>query len=273
MINQLKIACAQILVEDAKYLENLGRAYHAIKEAKKMNADIVVLPECFDFGWAYCKAGVITKDKYEYVYNTLAKYALDFGVYIVAGVSEVDGDTLYNSALTFDGIGNLVNKHRKINLLTGIEDHYEVGDSVSVFNSKWGKIGVNICADNIENSLCIAHTQARMKARLILSPSAWAVNKNDMNRAYGEEWIKPYQLLSRLYHINIIGVSNVGKISTGAWKDYNAIGNSIFVDEKMNVRMLPYSEEALAVFNINLVTQDYSGTDLSCHVGAILQEK
>jgi predicted amidohydrolase len=75
-----------------------------------------------------------------------------------------------------DREGNIIGKHRKINLLTVEFPYYEIGQSLHVCDTEFGKIGLNICADNYNDALHIGHALACMGAQLILAPSSWTVD-------------------------------------------------------------------------------------------------
>jgi len=87
----------------------------------------------------------------------IRELAKELGVYIVAGsIPERDGDKLYNTCLVASPEGKFVAKHRKVHLfdidipgkMTFKEsDTLTGGQSVTVFDSPYGKIGLGICYD------------------------------------------------------------------------------------------------------------------------------
>jgi nitrilase len=82
--------------------------------------------------------------------TALGAIARDHVVYLVIGVIERDGGTLYCTVLFFDGAGNLMGKHRKLmptameRLVWGMGD----GSTMPVFDTPIGKIGAVICWEN-----------------------------------------------------------------------------------------------------------------------------
>ena len=56
--------------------------------------------------------------------------AVDFDIGIIAGITEREGDHIYNSAVFISNTGELLGKHRKINLVPDVEDMYTSGTSV-----------------------------------------------------------------------------------------------------------------------------------------------
>lgn len=262
----LRVGLAQMKVVDNEVDVNLNNAEKQIAKAKKQGADIVILPECFDIGWANQNALAIAKANCGRVIKKMSESALKNKIYIVAGVTEYVDGKLYNSALTFNDRGEIINTHHKINILIGIEDMYEVGSMLNVFETSFGKIGVSICADNLKGSMSIPETLARMGAEIILSPSSWAVPPDfGKDRTYGDEWREPYTTISEKYHIPIVGVSNVGRITTGPWKNWIGIGNSIYTDMEGNAYNLPFGEaaECLKVIKLEIASSLRKGTDLT----------
>ncbi|MHA1729434.1 MAG: carbon-nitrogen hydrolase family protein [Promethearchaeota archaeon] len=159
-------------------------------------------------------------------------------------------------------------KHRKINILRFDLDIYSVGDRLMVTETPIGKIGLNICADNLPNSLVFGHSLARMGAQIILSPSAWAVkaNHNNMRNPYGNMWRDSYSSLAKLYNIFIIEVSNVGWIKGGPWDGRKCIGCSIVIGPNGNVlKQGSYGVDAeeLITLDIELIKNKVFGTEIA----------
>ena len=222
-------------------LEHIRKSLTLVK-----GADIALFPECCDLGWASASASELAQPipggkTVEFI-QQLAK---EFQIYIVAGITEREDSKTFNSAVFVSKTGELLGKYRKINLVQDVEQMYEIGDRIKVYHTPMGKIGINICADNLMSSIMIGESMAKMGAQLILSPSSWAVPPERLNKEYGKEWIDPFIYLSKKYSIDIISVSNVGPVVDGAWKDWSCIGNSIAVGDQGNkVLTLNYGEEA-----------------------------
>jgi nitrilase len=80
----------------------------------------------------------------------IGKTARDAGLFLVIGVVERDGGTLYCTVLFFDPEGNLLGKHRKVmptaleRLVWGFGD----GSTLTVLDTAIGKLGAVICWEN-----------------------------------------------------------------------------------------------------------------------------
>lgn len=255
---------------------NLKKAEELVKQAADAGAQICVLPECMDLGWGTPKATEMAEPIPGKISDALCRIAKENRVYLVSGLTEKADDKVYNTALLISDEGEILSKHRKINVLTGVEDVYAIGDRLSVTETGLGKIGIDICADNAVQSLSIGHTLARMGAEIILSPCAWAVlpDRDPVKEPYGNEWHVPYSHLSEIYRIPIIGVSNVGKISDGTWKGWKAIGNSIaYGKEGKLLKVLPYGEDAecVEVLLVEVGNREICGTELAEYVYEIIR--
>lgn len=170
--NNLRIA---IIQESPVYLnlkQSLEKAGGLLSEAARKGADVVTFGETWLSGypvwldslpnvalWDYEPAKAVFAKMYQnsVVVGSpetalLAKWAKQFGVSIIIGVNEVvsktgGGGTIYNSLLTFNAQGELVNHHRKLmptyteKLLYGIGD----GRGLQSVDLPFGKLGSLIC--------------------------------------------------------------------------------------------------------------------------------
>ncbi|MDA0841836.1 MAG: carbon-nitrogen hydrolase family protein [Planctomycetota bacterium] len=264
----LKIGMAQILVEGGQPESNLARAAARIQEAAHLGCKVVVLPECMDLGWTHPSARELAQPIPGARFQTLSDTASANEIYVVAGLVERDGERLFNSAVLISPGGELLCLHRKINVLNIAHDLYSIGDRLTVADTEFGTVAINICADNFGSSQAISHVQARMGARLVLSPSAWAVDAEHDNESdpYGQLWRDSYTELARLYDLTIVGVSNVGRLDAGPWSGRKAIGCSLAVGPDGEILAQgPYgdSAEALIVVDVEIKQPPAQGTNIA----------
>lgn len=268
MDRKIKIGMLQMRVEYHDPMGNLARAETLTGQAAAMGAEICILPECMDLGWATPEAGQYAQPVPGSISDRLCEIARKNHVWLVSGLTEQVDNRLYNAAVLISADGEILLKHRKINILSEVEQMYSVGDRLGVAETPFGTIGISICADNLSPSLCLGHSLARMGAQLLLSPSAWAVvpDRDETADPYGAEWHEPYSTLSSLYQIPVVGVSNVGSMPVGAWKSWKAIGNSIAYDSDGScAAVLPYGEDAQTVHIVEVTVRKSRrfGTDLA----------
>ncbi|MGZ5133866.1 MAG: carbon-nitrogen hydrolase family protein [Flavitalea sp.] len=128
--------------------ENLVQFSKLIDQAANQRADIVCLPEGITLVGTtndYISAsehipGPTTK--------FLGKIARKHKLYIVAGILERNGDTVFNTAVLIDRNGNFAGKYRKVSLpQEEIDGGITPGNSFPVFDTDFGKIGLMICWD------------------------------------------------------------------------------------------------------------------------------
>ncbi len=270
---EFRLAIGQMLVEGGRIRENLKRSERMVSNASRERCQVIVLPECLDVGWTHPSAREFARKIPGETSDRLCKAAKRNNIMVVAGLTERENDRIYNSALLIDPSGRILLKHRKINILKIAQDIYTIGNTLSVAETKFGTIGVNICADNFRNSLAIGHVLARMGAHFIFSPSAWAADpQHDNIEQAMQEWKRAYSELSKLYEITIVGVSNVGWIEAGPWKGREVIGRSLAVGpngEVLTEGPCGHDAEALIALNVQAEPRNVKGTDY----GQYLKEK
>ena len=76
--------------------------------------------------------------------------ARDYGIHVLLGAIERDGDAVYNTAALFAPNGGIAGKYRKVHLAVGGEMDSGIlpGDDFPVFDTAIGRIGCNICMDS-----------------------------------------------------------------------------------------------------------------------------
>ncbi|KAM3242425.1 hypothetical protein ACQJBY_054840 [Aegilops geniculata] len=149
----------------------LDKAERLIAEAAGYGSQLVVFPEAFvggyprgsTFGFGISISITNPKDKgkgeFQKYYaaaidvpevTRLAAMAGKYKVFLVMGVIEREGYTLYCSVLFFDPLGRYLGKHRKLmptaleRIIWGFGD----GSTIPVYDTPLGKIGALICWEN-----------------------------------------------------------------------------------------------------------------------------
>ena len=262
----VSVGMGQLLVEGGEPERNLRRAEEMIRQAAKQKCEIVLLPECLDLAWTHPSAKVAAEPVPGIYSDTFCRIAKELGVYICAGLTEKERDKVYNTAVFIDSKGNILLKYHKINLLTVEQPFYSIGQSVSVIDTPFGMIGINICADNYISSLAIGHVMAQMGAQIILSPSSWTVDHSidETQDPYKEKWIKPYSILAKLYDMVVIGSTSVGYIVGGPYEGKKMVGCSLAVNKNGIIKKGPYLEFAgqLIIVDIVIPERKERGTEI-----------
>jgi predicted amidohydrolase len=129
-------------------MDNMEKFSALVAKAAAQKADIVCLPE----------ESTLVGTALDYVSASepvpgpttefLGKVARKYHLYIVAGLLEKDGDIVYNTSVLINRDGELAGKYRKISLpREEIDGGITPGDSLPVFNTDFGRIGMMICWD------------------------------------------------------------------------------------------------------------------------------
>ena len=155
-MTKIKLALCQMNVVDDKE-KNLRKASSMITSASK-KADFIVLPEMFNCPYSndkFIEYGEEENDNY--TLDIISKLAENNHVHILAGsIPEKENENLYNTSYLFNEEGNIIAKHRKMHLfdidvkdrITFKEsDVLTAGDTFTIAETDFGKIGIGICYD------------------------------------------------------------------------------------------------------------------------------
>jgi len=262
----MKLALAQLLVEGTEPERNFERAEKLIAQAKKEHCDIVLLPETIDFAWTHPDALTHAKPIPGAYSNLFCELAKRYQIWLCVGLTEKTEHCNYNTALLIDTAGNIIGKHRKINLLTVEFPYYAVGQKLEVFDTPFGKIGLNICADNYIDAIDMAHTLARMGAQLILAPSSWTVEHSitEAEDPYRDKWIHPLSVIAKAHGIVIASATSVGYIVGGPYEGKKMVGCSLCIGKNGIIAQGVFNEFAgdLAIATFEMPTPHLKGTEI-----------
>ena len=165
----LKIAVVQFAINQFKPEKNLARAEQFIAEASTGN-DLIVFPEDFILGPLSGKSEYADYDgHYIACFRKLAaKYHID----IVPG-SIIEGDLtgLYNTTYYIDRSGDIQGRYRKVNLWLPERSYITSGSNVSVFDTRFGRVGLIICWDLMFPEVFRAMVKERVE--IVICPSYW----------------------------------------------------------------------------------------------------
>lgn len=147
---------------------------HLITEAANNGAEVIVFPEAFlgtypkglNFDAPVGNRAPIGREEYLRYYNgsvnlkgpeiaSIIENIQQYNLFVVLGIIENEGGTLYCTALYLDSDRGLIGKHRKL-MPTGSERiiwGFGDGSTMEVMETKFGKIGAVICWENYMPSL------------------------------------------------------------------------------------------------------------------------
>ncbi len=128
--------------------ENLEQFGALVEQAAKQHADIVCLPEGMtmvgtDLDYVSASESVPGPST-----DFLGQIARKNNMYIVAGIMEKKGEAVFNAAVLIDRNGDVAGLYHKASLpREEIDGGVTPGDSLPVFETDFGKIGIMICWD------------------------------------------------------------------------------------------------------------------------------
>lgn len=152
---KFKLAAVQLRTE-LDWQETMTKTGRFVRQAAEEGAKVVVLPEMFSCPYDKAYFRQFAAMGHEDTVKEMAAWAKENGVILVGGsVPERDGDKLYNTCFVFDETGRQIARHRKVHLfdvdLPGMRfkesNNFAPGSEVTVFDTRYGKMGAAVCFD------------------------------------------------------------------------------------------------------------------------------
>jgi N-carbamoylputrescine amidase len=170
-----RIACVQMLPSFGDVAANVDRGIGFITRAADAGANVVVLPELANTGYMFesrTEAFTLAEPVPD---GPTTRRWLDIArmrhLYIIAGITERDGASLYNSAVVL-GPDGYIGTYRKLHLWNAENLYFERGNlGLPVFHTPIGRIGVAICYDGWFPETF--RLQALQGADLVCVPTNW----------------------------------------------------------------------------------------------------
>ncbi len=249
MMNQLRIMQAQIKVPSDKnelplLLESL------LKTAAENKADMLTLPEMFCCPYQSSLFPVYAEPEGGFVYSLCAELAKKYNIYLSAGtMPESEAGKIYNTAYVFDRKGIQIARHRKmhmfdINIKNGQSfresDTLCPGNSVTVFDTEFGKMGICVCFDFRFPEL--GRLMAADGARLVLCPASFNFTTGP---AHWELMFRAEAMFNQYY-----AIGTAPALDKGA--SYHSWGHSIAVNPWGDVICQMGTEEGIQVVELDL---------------------
>ena len=164
--------------------ENFARIEPLIREAAEKGAKIVCTTESFLDGYSI-RDPLMTPDQLYSLAEPIPdgeafvrlRYLADkLDIYLIAAVTERDGDGIYSSAALIGPDGSHIGTCRKNFLWPAETDLYSAGETFPAFDTEYGRIGMMICSDRREPEAI--EKLAQSGAELVFCPAGGG---------YGEE--------------------------------------------------------------------------------------
>lgn len=155
-MHQISVALIQMPVTEDKK-ENAAVAARFVQDAAGQGAQIVMLPEMFCCPYENTSFVRNAEPEGGFVWQALQQMAAENHVLLIGGsMPEQNVDRIYNTCYIFDEAGRQIGRHRKVHLfdidIPGGQyfresDTFTPGDQITVVDTSYGRIGVEICFD------------------------------------------------------------------------------------------------------------------------------
>lgn len=127
---------------------NINFAKVSIEKAIKHRCDLIVFPEMFLTGYIASektKTVAITKDSE--ILKDIQSFCKAKNIACVIGFPRKEKSKIFNSACFIDKNGERVGVYDKTHLFGDEKSYFSAGNSLKVFDTSFGKIGLLICYD------------------------------------------------------------------------------------------------------------------------------
>ena len=227
-MEKIKIAAIQMSTVADK-MENVRTVKTYLEKIKDENPDFVILPEMFCCPNQTENFPIYAEEEGGPIWQQLSAYAKQYGVYLIGGsMPEKDAEgNVYNTSYIFDREGKQIGKHRKVHLFDidvkggqtfKESDTLTAGDSDTVFDTEFGKIGVMLCFDIRFPEL--SRMMVNDGAKVIFVPAAFNMTTGP---AHWELSFRTRALDNQIY---MVGCAPARDVSAG----YISWGHSIVTD-------------------------------------------
>ena len=227
-MEKIKIAAIQMPTVADK-MENVRTVKAYLEKIKDENPDFVILPEMFCCPYQTENFPIYAEKEGGPVWQQLSGYAKQYGIYLIGGsMPEKDAEgNVYNTSYIFDREGKQIGKHRKVHLFDidvkggqtfKESDTLTAGDSDTVFDTEFGKIGVMLCFDIRFPEL--SRMMVNDGAKVIFVPAAFNMTTGP---AHWELSFRTRALDNQIY---MVGCAPARDVSAG----YISWGHSIVTD-------------------------------------------
>ncbi|GLC88002.1 carbon-nitrogen family hydrolase [Lysinibacillus piscis] len=240
----MKIGCIQLNIGLGTVEANFAHAETKIRETAKLGAEIIVLPEMWNTGYALEQLSALADAEGERTKAFLQGLAKELHVHIVGGsVATKKGNQFYNTMYTVTNEGELAGEYSKAHLFRLMDEHLylEAGDAMNRF--AFGDIeaaGV-ICYDIRFPEWLRAHALAG--AKVLFVPAQWPTPRID-------HWKTLLQARAIENQCFVIAVNRI------ADKEEEFNGQSMIIQPWGEVLWIGAKDEEVAVIDVDFSVVD-----------------
>ena len=191
-----------------------------VREAALHGATLIVSPEFATVGYPSSNTMKLRSDEFRnrseiepYVeksqgatFQYFSKLAKELSVYLHIGYAEVaDDNQYYNGVLAIGPSGELIAKHRKINLFGGESAFLSAGKDLVTYESPFGRVALAICADIYDSRVMEGYKRRKVDVHSI--SASWTAFNSAMGSFINAAiWLKAFALGSNHFYFPDSGV-------------------------------------------------------------------
>ena len=172
----MKVATAQISCVLGDRTGNLDKVRDFASRAKDSGTELIVFPEMIDTGYSMPAIKQYAAAWEEGAAAELQKIAKQLALGIVCGISDRDGEFIYNAQVFIDASGEIVAKYRKTHLVTAApldeRSCFSPGNEFVSCKIDTFNVGLTICYDlrfpEMCRTLAVGHN-----VNVFVTSSAW----------------------------------------------------------------------------------------------------
>jgi predicted amidohydrolase len=147
MPRQVKIATVQLEATPAPTGDRLARAARLARQAAASGAQLVVLPELFNTGYAYVDVNYHRAERLNGpTVGWMRQTAADLGIHLAGSLLLLDEDEVYNAMLLVAPDGRLW-RYDKVYPWGWERSYFRNGRDITVADTELGRIGMLVCWD------------------------------------------------------------------------------------------------------------------------------
>jgi omega-amidase len=172
----MRVAAAQISCILGDRAANLGKVRNFASRAKDFGAELIVFPEMIDTGYSMPTIKQHAAAWKEGAVPELRKIAKELELGIVCGISDRDGESIYNAQMFVAASGEIVAKYRKTHLVTAApldeRSCFSPGNEFVSCEIDKFNLGLTICYDLRFPEMCRA-LAVEHNVNVFVTSSAW----------------------------------------------------------------------------------------------------
>lgn len=174
----MRVAAAQISCALGDHAANMRKVRDFAALAKRSASELVIFPEMIDTGYSMPVIQKQAKKWTDGALPELQKIAKENSIAIIAGISDRDGDSIFNAQVFVNSKGEVLAKYRKTHLVTAapLDERVCLSPGNEFVSCKIDSFnfGLSICYDlrfpEMARTLVVKHG-----ASVIVNSSAWPV--------------------------------------------------------------------------------------------------